>query len=81
MTGTTMTDAMVTPPAAPVLEVDDVRVGFRRHARQPMHFAVDGVDLRVERGRTTGLVGESGAGKSTLARVVLGLVPLSLIHI
>ena len=59
-----------------MLEVDDVRVGFRGRRRQPVHFAVDGVGLRVERGRTTGLVGESGAGKSTLARVVLGLVPL-----
>ena len=71
-----MSGALVDESVAPVLEVDDVRVGFRGRARQPMHLAVDGVDLRVQRGRTTGLVGESGAGKSTLARVVLGLVPV-----
>jgi len=71
-----MSGTCVDNSVSPVLEVDDVRVGFRGRRRQPVHFAVDGVGLRVERGRTTGLVGESGAGKSTLARVVLGLVPL-----
>ncbi|MEU9064987.1 ABC transporter ATP-binding protein [Streptomyces sp. NPDC048430] len=35
--------------------------------------ALDGVDVRIGRGQTLGLVGESGCGKSTLARVLLGL--------
>ncbi|SDY13802.1 peptide/nickel transport system ATP-binding protein [Micromonospora pattaloongensis] len=37
--------------------------------------AVDGVDLRIERGKTYGLVGESGCGKSTLGRAILQLTP------
>lgn len=35
--------------------------------------AVDGVDFKLLRGETFGLVGESGCGKSTLGRVILRL--------
>lgn len=35
---------------------------------------LDGVDLKVERGRIITVVGPNGAGKSTLVRVVLGLM-------
>lgn len=37
--------------------------------------ALRGVSLRVQKGRTLGVVGESGAGKSTLARALLYLDP------
>jgi len=37
--------------------------------------AVDGVDLRIKRGQTMGIVGESGCGKSVTALSLLQLVP------
>ncbi|MDD0854863.1 ABC transporter ATP-binding protein [Halobacteriovorax sp. GB3] len=36
--------------------------------------AVDGVNLKVRKGRTLGLVGESGCGKTTLGRAILRLI-------
>ncbi|MGB5953677.1 MAG: oligopeptide/dipeptide ABC transporter ATP-binding protein [Ornithinimicrobium sp.] len=36
-------------------------------------YAVDGIDLQIERGGTYGLVGESGCGKSTFGRALLQL--------
>ncbi|MGB9641221.1 MAG: dipeptide ABC transporter ATP-binding protein [Anaerolineales bacterium] len=35
--------------------------------------AVDGISLRIKKGRTLGVVGESGCGKSSIARAIVGL--------
>ncbi|MDR1966920.1 MAG: ATP-binding cassette domain-containing protein [Synergistaceae bacterium] len=39
--------------------------------------AVDGVSLKIDEGRTMGVVGESGCGKSTLGRLSLRLIEAS----
>jgi oligopeptide transport system ATP-binding protein len=45
-------------------------LGEKRYVR-----AVDGVDLRIRRGKSLGLVGESGSGKTTAGRAILRLLP------
>jgi peptide/nickel transport system ATP-binding protein len=65
---------------SPPLELRDVACTYAGGGvlgRRPAVRAVDGVSLRVERGRTLGIVGESGCGKSTLARMMVGLLPPS----
>jgi peptide/nickel transport system ATP-binding protein len=53
-----------------VLDIRNVGASYDRKNR-----VLDGIDLKIRRGRTVALVGESGSGKSTLARVVIGLLP------
>jgi len=59
--------------AVPLLEVQGLRTLFASERGEVR--AVDGVDLRLERGRTLGIVGESGCGKSVTALSIMGLVP------
>jgi len=56
------------PP--PLLEIRDLSLSFHQHTQ----IAVDRASLRLEAGRTLGLVGASGAGKSSIARAILRLV-------
>lgn len=53
-------------PAAALLEVRGLQTHFA--SERGVVRAVDGVDLRLERGRTLGIVGESGCGKSVTDR-------------
>ena len=66
----------MTDTTAPILDVQNLRVGFKRRRRDPMFWALDDVSLSIQPGRTMGLIGESGSGKSTLANAVLGLAPI-----
>jgi len=59
--------------ATPLLEVNDLRVGFR--AGKQVLPAVDGANLVIYPGQTVAVVGESGSGKSTMAHAIIDLLP------
>ena len=55
-----------------ILETVDLKKYFKT-SRGLLH-AVDGVSVKIDEGKTLGVVGESGCGKSTLGRVILRLL-------
>ena len=57
----------------PLLEVIDLKIHF--FTDEGLVKAADGVDLKIERGRTLCLVGESGCGKSVTSRAFLNIIP------
>jgi peptide/nickel transport system ATP-binding protein len=56
-----------------LLEVKDLRTYF--FLDEGTVHALEGVDFRLWRGQTLGVVGESGCGKSVTARSILRIVP------
>ena len=58
---------------APVPVVETVELKKYYKTRGGYLHAVDGINLKIMRGETLGVVGESGCGKSTLGRTVIGL--------
>ena len=57
--------------AAPLLEVDDLRVSF--HTEDGIVRAVDGVSFELGEREVLAIVGESGCGKSVTAQTIMGL--------
>ena len=72
-----MSDSRTTPDTGPLLQVEEARVVFQTASNRDGVVAVDDVSLRLDRGRTLGLVGSSGCGKTSLARAIMHLVPLT----
>ncbi|MBS0550298.1 MAG: ABC transporter ATP-binding protein [Proteobacteria bacterium] len=60
--------------AETLLDIRDLKTWFKTD--DGMVRAVDGVDLRIDRGETVGVVGESGCGKTVTARSVLKLIDM-----
>ena len=56
-----------------MIETKNLKKYFRTSSGD-LH-AVDDVNIKIEKGRTLGVVGESGCGKSTLGRTILRLLP------
>lgn len=56
----------------PLIETKNLKKYFK--TPRGMLHAVDGVDIKIQKGETLGIVGESGCGKSTLGRTVLRLL-------
>jgi peptide/nickel transport system ATP-binding protein len=59
-------------PAAPLLEVRNLRIEFP--TRRGTLVAVDDVSLSIAPGEVLGVVGESGAGKSLTGAAIIGLL-------
>jgi len=56
-----------------LLKIQNLRTYF--FTRRGIVKAVDGVDLEVQKGKLTALVGESGCGKSVTGLSIMGLIP------
>ena len=56
---------------APLIEIQHLKKYF--HVPAGTNHAVDDITMKIEKGKTMGVVGESGCGKSTLGRTIIRL--------
>ena len=55
-----------------LLNIENLHIHFV--SKEETVKALNGVDMKIQRGRTIGLVGETGAGKTTTALAVLNMI-------
>ena len=65
--------------AEKLLEIKNLSVEYR--ADEATIYAVNGVNLSLEKGEALGLVGETGAGKTTIAKSIMRILPPAQAHI
>ena len=65
--------------AEKLLEIKNLAVEYR--ADEATIYAVNGVNLSLEKGEAMGLVGETGAGKTTIAKSIMRILPPAQAHI
>ena len=65
--------------AEKLLEIKNLSVEYR--SDDAIIYAVNGVNLSLEKGEALGLVGETGAGKTTIAKSIMRILPPAQAHI
>jgi oligopeptide/dipeptide ABC transporter ATP-binding protein len=63
----------LTITSEPLLEIRNLKVNFYTYAG--VVRALDGINLKIRKGETLGLVGETGCGKSVTSLAIMRLVP------
>jgi peptide/nickel transport system ATP-binding protein len=61
-----------------LLRLNSFSVGFKQ-TNQPPFLAVNGIQLELEKGQITGLIGESGSGKSVASQSITRLIESAIV--
>lgn len=77
-------------PAVPAIEVRDLvkiyklydkpkdrikeAFGFGKKQVHKLHYALNGVSLKINKGETVGIIGTNGSGKSTILKIITGVL-------
>ena len=85
-----MDETVLQEAQAPAIEVKDVvkiyklynkprdRVkeafGFVKKQQTKLHYALNGVSLKIAKGETVGIIGTNGSGKSTILKIITGVL-------
>lgn len=48
--------------------------GFGKKQIHKLHYALDGVSLKIRKGETVGIIGTNGSGKSTILKIITGVL-------